>query len=252
MNKKFIAFFDSGVGGLSLLRECWCRYPYERYLYFGDNANAPYGNRGAEEICRLARSAFDQLAQYPLRAAVIACNTVTAECVEDLRPLYSFPIVGIEPAIKPAAAFASGGKVLVLATRATLASERVRSLIERNSAQVSVSLHCPAALAGEIEENIFCLDRIDLAKHLPEGKFDAVVLGCTHYILLRERIGKVLGCPVFDGVSATVDHLAKITNICSKNVKNCRKKEVFFVGPSKNINKEVFFALNKANKRSQK
>lgn len=250
MDKKYIAFFDSGVGGLSLLKACRDRYPQERYLYFGDNGNAPYGNRGEGEIRALTERAFEKLARYPIRAAVIACNTVTAECADGLRARYSFPIVGIEPAIKPAAAFARGGKVLVLATKATLASERVRRLIENNSSEVSVCLHCPSRLAGEIEEKIFCLGDIDLSVHLPAEKFDAVVLGCTHYVLLRDAIGKALGCPVFDGVSATVDHLAQVANICSKNAEKSRKKGIFFIGSSKNINKRVFFVLNKANKRS--
>ena len=102
MKGKYIAFFDSGVGGLSLLVACAERYPRERYLYFGDNANAPYGNRGAAEIRRLTQRAFERLARYPVAAAVIACNTVTAECVDFLREKYAFPIVGVEPAVRPA------------------------------------------------------------------------------------------------------------------------------------------------------
>ena len=250
MKGKYIAFFDSGVGGLSLLVACAERYPRERYLYFGDNANAPYGNRGAAEIRRLTQRAFERLARYPVAAAVIACNTVTAECVDFLREKYAFPIVGVEPAVRPACAFARGGRVLLLATRATLESARVRRLIAECSARAAVYAHCPRDLAGEIEQNILTPEKIDLSRHLPAGKFDAAVLGCTHYVLLRGQIGKALGCPVFDGVSATVDHIAQVANICSKNCKKGRKKAVFFVGASKNINKRVFFALKKANKRS--
>lgn len=236
-----IGFFDSGVGGLTLLRECARRMPGENFVYFGDNENAPYGNRPESEIRAFAFRAFDLFARMPVRAAVIACNTVTALCADDLRAAYPFPVVGVEPAVRPAAE--RGGKVLLLATRATLSSGRVRRLIGANAAKAEIIPFCPARLAGEIEKNIFDLSAVRLEEHLPRGRFDAVVLGCTHYIFLRGRIAVFYGCPVFDGNAGTADHLAKILNICSQNGGVLGQKLPVFCGKCKKFNKNVYNTL---------
>lgn len=136
MEPGYIAFFDSGIGGLTLLKECAQQLAGESFLYFGDNANAPYGNKSPEEIERLTLTAFGYLSRFPLKAAVLACNTVTAECAAALRARCPFPVLGVEPALKPAAKACKN--VLVLATRATLSSKKFRALAE--------SVSAPAAL----------------------------------------------------------------------------------------------------------
>ena len=242
--QPFTAVFDSGFGGLTVLRACARRCPHERFGYFGDHAHAPYGNRPPEEIARLASDAFAYLARYPLRAAVVACNTVTALCIDELRARFPFPVIGVEPAVRPAVAFAQGGAVLLLATRATLASRRVRELLGRTGGRVET--FCPARLAGEIERNIGCLARADVEGCLcgvPRKKYAAAVLGCTHYVFVGERIAAALGCPVFDGNAGTADHLAAILNICSENAENRRAEAPFFIGSAKNIEKSVYFSL---------
>lgn len=268
MQNGYIAFFDSGIGGLTLLKECTKRTENESFLYFGDNRNAPYGNRSHSQILHLAEQAFEYLARFPLKAAVIACNTVTAECAEVLRRKYSFPIIGVEPALKPAAEICN--KALVLATRATLSSRKFAVLAEKLAGDCDFTFFCPSALAGAIEKNIFNLTRLDLKEHLPEGDFDGVVLGCTHYIFLREEISGRLNCPAFDGNCGTAARLVKILNEsvafsgrknadsrkliameeinkCSKNVGNITengrkygKNSIFFVGDSAFKNKQVF------------
>ena len=220
MEEKFTAFFDSGVGGLALLGEFCKRFPGERCIYYGDNTNAPYGNRSHAEICFLTEKAFAEISRYPIKAALIACNTVTAECVEEMRKKYTFPIVGIEPAIKPAALSFPGGKVLLLATRATLQSERMKKLLSEY------------------------LEKISLAEHLPKGEFDAVVLGCTHYSFLRKKIESWFACPVFDGIAATVRRLAIVANICSENDRKTVKSGLFFMGSGAKKNKSVFETMN--------
>lgn len=239
-----IVFFDSGVGGLTLLHEFLRRYPSEPCLYYGDNANAPYGNRPEGEIRRLAESAFERIARLRPRAAVIACNTVTAECADILRKKYSFPIVGTEPAIRPAAA-ASEGPILLLATRATLACARVRELIGRCGERADIRVFCPSELAGEIEKNIFSLSEFRVEEFLPRGRYAAVVLGCTHYIFLRERIARLYGCPVFDGNIGTADHLANIVNICSKNMSETPKIAPVFLGKAASFNETVYYRVLK-------
>lgn len=240
MSEEYIAFFDSGIGGLNVLGEFQRICPGERCLYYGDNANAPYGGRAEGEILRLTLKAFAEIMQFPIRAAVIGCNTVTAECVDVLRQKFPFPIVGIEPAVKPAAAAARGGKVLLAATRATLSSMRVRKLIEANSRDAKIVTYSPDDLAGAVERSAPDFDGIDLSLHLPEGKFDAVVLGCTHYVFLKKQIQKYYGCPVFDGISGTADHIRRILNICSKNNEKIDKIPPFFQGADKNKNKSVY------------
>ena len=236
-----IVFFDSGVGGLTLLRECARRMPGENFVYFGDNGNAPYGNRPKSEIRAFAFRAFDMFARMPVRAAVIACNTVTALCADDLRAAYHFPVVGVEPAVRPAAE--RGGKVLLLATRATLESGRVRRLIGACAGNAEIIPFCPARLAGEIEKNIFDLSAVRLEEHLPRGRFDAVVLGCTHYIFLRERIAGFYKCSIFDGNAGTADHLTKILNICSQNWADFEQKSPVFCGKFKKFNENVYNIL---------
>ena len=243
MGTDRIVFFDSGVGGLTLMKDFLRRYPFARCAYFGDNENAPYGNRAEEDIRRLASRAFERIAAVSPRAAVIACNTVTAECADVLRRKYPFPIVGVEPAIRPAAAAAGQGRILLLATRATLASARVRELIGKNQAAGGIEKYCPARLAGEIEKNIFSLADVRLADHLPRGNYEAVVLGCTHYIFLRERIQKFYSCPVFDGNSGTADHLATITNICFENFQKNEKNAPIFLGKSAKFNESVYISM---------
>ncbi len=240
MAEGYVAFFDSGIGGLNLLGEFQRICPEVKCLYLGDNANAPYGGKTEGEILHLTKEAFNLLASYPLRAAAIGCNTVTAECVDALRKEYDFPIVGIEPALRPAAESVPGGTILLAATRATLSSARVKKLIGQNGKRVKIVPYAPDELAGAIERAAPDFDAVDLSRHLPQGKFDGVVLGCTHYVFLKERIRNYYGCPVFDGISGTADHLQNILNICSENSRKIDKIPPIFVGNDKNKNKMVY------------
>lgn len=274
-DRDCIAFFDSGIGGLTLLRECAANLPDEKFVYLGDNARAPYGNKSAEEIKTLTAQAFAYLARFPLKAAVVACNTVTADCIGFLRERFSFPILGVEPAVKPAAK--RGGSVLVLSTAATASSARFQALLDRWSGAARLIPYSPTSLAGEIEKNISDLSRLDLSVLLPKMQCDAVVLGCTHYIFVKKRIEDFYGCRAYDGnagtaarLAATVgaasagraknfareekiskenfvgksaDLISKNTNKCSILRKNGKKTVVLFVGESAEKNKSVFESL---------
>lgn len=194
MEGEYVAFFDSGVGGLTLLSAFCHVYPGVPALYFGDNANAPYGGRPAGEIRRLVFAAFEELARFPVRAAVVACNTATAVCIEELRRRFPFPVVGVEPALRPAAESARGGRLLLLCTRATFASGRVRRLLAGCPSPVVV--RCPARLAAAVDANALSLASLSVGPFLPPGRFAAAVLGCTHYVWLRRAFSAALGCPV--------------------------------------------------------
>lgn len=194
-----IAFFDSGVGGLTVLDCCQKRFANEKFYYLGDNERAPYGNLPPDLIRRYVHEAFDLFERLQVKAAVVACNTVTALCIDELRARYTFPIVGAEPAILSAAK--RGGEIFVLTTRATFNSMRFRTLCEKvrlKYPQARLKLYSCDGLAGGIEER-FGGDFYDFTRFLPHGSPDAVVLGCTHYVYIKERIKKFYNCEVFDG-----------------------------------------------------
>ena len=142
MNKKhdYIAVFDSGVGGISVLRHLVRILPGERFVYYGDSANAPYGSRSTQEVRALTLAAVGKLlAEYPLKALVIACNTATAAAVNDVRAAHpELIVVGIEPALKVAADHFPGGRVGVLATEVTLREEKFDTLLHRFDENVTI------------------------------------------------------------------------------------------------------------------
>lgn len=257
MKSGYIVFFDSGIGGLTLLKECDKRLNGENFLYYGDNLNAPYGNKSKKQIEKLVFSAFDYLSRFPIKAAVIACNTVTAECALKMRKKYPFKIIGVEPAIKPASE--SCKNVLVIATRATLKSKKFNDLYKGIKTDCKFTFYAPEGLVLEIEKNIFDLSKIKLSEYLPSGNFDGVVLGCTHFVFLKERIRNYLKSAVFDGNIGTADHLAKTLcdydcetyvngkkapfdyRFCRLDERDCDdKNSLCFLGKSAKINKAVY------------
>lgn len=207
---QYIGVFDSGVGGLSVLRHLRRELPEERFLYFGDGANAPYGTRPTEEIRDLTFAAVEKLMARGIKALVIACNTATAAAVKELRLRYPDTIIiGIEPALKLATDRYPKGTVGVMATPATLREGKFARLMERCGDHCTV-VKLPAAGLVELVEagkanspESEALLRPLLAPYF--GKLDAVVLGCTHYPFAADTIGKLLGADtaILDGGRGT-------------------------------------------------
>ena len=207
----YIAVFDSGLGGISVLRHLRQMMPGERYLYFGDSANAPYGSRSTETVRALTLAAVERLlSEKPLKALVLACNTATAAAVKDLRRCYpELIVIGIEPALKVAADHFPGGRIGVMATEVTLREEKFDALLHRFVERCTVTkIPMPGLVqlveAGKTEgEEVEALLRSRLSDSV--GKLDAVVLGCTHYPLAAKAISKVLGDNVvlLDGGAGT-------------------------------------------------
>lgn len=194
----YIAVFDSGVGGLSVLRELARILPKERYLYFGDSKNAPYGTRPTEEIKALTLAAAENLARKGIKALVVACNTATSAAIDDLRQKYpDLIVVGIEPALKLAVDSFPGGTIGVMATPVTLREEKFRNLLRRFEADCQIISIPAPGLVERIEEGrtggpeIEALLEPLLAPYA--GKLDALVLGCTHYPFVSDTLGKLLG-----------------------------------------------------------
>ena len=197
--EDYIAVFDSGVGGISVLRQLRKLMPGENYIYYGDNANAPYGSRTTEEVRALTLAAAEKLvAEYPIKALVVACNTATAAAIEVLREKYSdLIIIGIEPAVKLAADHFPGGRLGVMATEVTLREEKFDHLMHRFDRECTITKIPAPGLVKLIEAGKSDTPETDaLLQNLLGpyvGKLDALVLGCTHYPFVSRRIAKVLG-----------------------------------------------------------
>lgn len=194
----YIAVFDSGVGGISVLRELIRLMPDERYLYFGDSANAPYGTRPTSEVRALTLAAAEHLMARGCKALVVACNTATAAAIADLRALYPDRIViGIEPALKVAADRFPGGEVGVMATPVTLREEKFDVLLHRFTDSCTVH-KIPAPGLVELVECGKAVSPQSEALLMPllspyKNRLCAVVLGCTHYPFAAPVIQKLLG-----------------------------------------------------------
>ena len=197
--EDYIAVFDSGVGGISVLRQLRKLMPGENYIYYGDNANAPYGSRTTEEVRALTLAAAEKLVtEYPIKALVVACNTATAAAIEVLREKYSdLIIIGIEPAVKLAADHFPGGRLGVMATEVTLREEKFDHLMHRFDRECTITKIPAPGLVKLIEAGKSDTSETDaLLQNLLGpyvGKLDALVLGCTHYPFVSRRIAKVLG-----------------------------------------------------------
>ena len=212
----YIAVFDSGVGGISVLKRLMRRMPNERYLYYGDSANAPYGDRSEEQILALTQTAVKQILTRPVKALVIACNTATAVAVETLRQTYpALPIIGIEPAIKPAAESYPAGKVGVLGTTATLESSRFQALVARHSDRCDFIPIPVPKLAPMVEQGLGnsrkAYKMLDKILKPYKDQLDAIVLGCTHYPFATASIRACVGLlPLLDGSIGTAKQVEKV------------------------------------------
>ncbi len=214
INELPIAVLDSGVGGISVLRELMKIMPNENYLYYGDSANAPYGEKTADEVLAITQRNLRYLKKTGIKCLVIACNTATSAAVKTLRRENpELPIIGIEPAIKPPAMMLENPRVLVLATPLTLSERKFCELVERFADREEIiPVPCPGLSelieAGklECEETETYISKL-LAPYKNE-KIDAVVLGCTHYPHIKSIIENQLpvGTLIIDGGEGTARH----------------------------------------------
>ena len=194
-----VGVFDSGVGGLSVLRALHALLPGERLLYVADSAHAPYGDKPAAYVQARAEHALDRLRALGCKAAVVACNTVTGLSIEALRARHpGWPIVAIEPAVKPAAQRTRRGIIGVLATRNTVDSPGLARLIVRHAGGVQVLARaCPGwaerVERGELEGPATEVAVAQQVRPLVEAGADVLVLGCTHYPFLRPVIERIAG-----------------------------------------------------------
>jgi glutamate racemase len=235
-DQRPIGVFDSGVGGLTVLREILRRNPAESTIYLGDNARAPYGTRSDDEVRQFSAESIDVLAERDVKAVVVACNTSTAVAIGDLRRRYDLPILGV---IRPGAVAASlttrNRRVGVIATPATIRSRAYFAAIKDENPAIEVYEHAtpafvPMVEAGELGgARVEATVRESLAPLLgdrdaagdfvfplpPSARIDTLLLGCTHYPLIRDVIADVAGqgIAIVDSAQATASALAELLSI---------------------------------------
>ncbi|WP_058271056.1 glutamate racemase [Olsenella massiliensis] len=214
--RGFVGVFDSGIGGISVLRRLVDQLPHEDFVYVGDGAHNPYGSKSSEQILGYSRDIVRHLASCGAKAVVIACNTATSVALARLRDEFAdLTFVGVEPALKPATERVPHDSILVMATQVTLALDKFQRLARAYGSDSDVVAVPCVGLAHRIEQGD--LDAPDLQDLLTElvgayrGKVDSVVLGCTHYPFVARQIRAVVGdVPFFDGAAGTARRLASL------------------------------------------
>jgi glutamate racemase len=209
-----IGVFDSGLGGLSVLYEIHKSLPHENLIYVGDSLNAPYGIKSKEEVFQLAKAICDKFISQNCKAIVIACNTATSAAVTRLRAIYDIPIIGMEPAIKPALE-RSKGNVLVMATEMTLSESKFANLMMTIKGSERI-IKWPAPMLVPLVEDHF--DNIQVKMKTLQQCFyglnaspEVIVLGCTHFVFLKNDIQQFFheNVCVIDGNKGTVQQLLR-------------------------------------------
>jgi len=193
-----IGIFDSGIGGLSVLKEIHQLLPNENLIYVGDSAYAPYGDRSVEHVKQRSQFIADFLLNLGVKAIVVACNTATAEAATQLRETLDVPIIGLEPAIKPATQLSKNGIIGVIATQRTINSERLLGLTERYANNKKVLAQACPGLVEQVEA--YKINHVDTKKLLNQyiqpllnQGIDTLILGCTHYPFLLPAIREITG-----------------------------------------------------------
>ncbi|MTI68541.1 MAG: glutamate racemase [Firmicutes bacterium] len=231
-NELSIGVFDSGMGGISVLGDLMKLMPNENFIYYGDSNNAPYGLKSVEEIVNLSINVCDFLISKGVKGIVIACNTATSAAVKILRKKYNIPIIGMEPAVKPAIRMAKNKKIVALATPITLKEKKFKNLLKKlNIEDDIIKIPAPELVCMVENGNI----QGEKAKEQVENYFNninleeigAIVLGCTHFVFLKDIIKNVLGynIKIIDGNLGTAKHLKNIlknSNMIYKNNDNQR------------------------------
>jgi glutamate racemase len=194
-----VGVLDSGVGGISILKALVEFMPYENFMYFGDSANAPYGEKTSQEIAGLTMANVAELLKRGCKAIVVACNTATAAAIVPLREKYpDIPMIGLEPALKPAVLHKEHPTVIVMATPFTLESEKFKNLKARYEDQAEIiSLPCPEIVRFVERQETYSPELLQYLRRKFEPyqgqKIDAIVLGCTHFPFVRQAIQEVAG-----------------------------------------------------------
>jgi glutamate racemase len=251
LKKNPIGIFDSGVGGLSVLREIRRELPGEDLLYVADSGHAPYGDKSVQLIETRAIAIVEFLVSQNAKAIVVACNTATSAAIATLRAKFPVPIIAMEPAVKPAAAHTKSGVIGVLATSGTLASDNFAKLHNRFGADVKILIQACPGLVEQVEAGDLSgsKTRALIAQYvtpLLEQGADTLVLGCTHYPFLAALIHQIAGptVAIIDPAAAIARELRRrLTSAKLLSVENRAGSERFWTSAAPDVTRPVISKL---------
>jgi len=228
MNTESIGFLDSGFGGITVLSEALRQLPNENYMYYADIEHAPYGTKTKDQVRSYIFEAVEFLVKQRIKGLVVACNTATSIAVRDLRGIYSFPIVGMEPAVKPAVQNGNGKRVLVLATPLTLREEKFHNLVQRVDHEHVVDYLAFPELVELAERMVFEHEKVmpiikEKLANYDMDSYKTFVLGCTHFPIYRNVFKELLPkhIDIIDGSVGTVKYLRHLLE--EKDIFNTQK-----------------------------
>ena len=217
MNNNPIGIFDSGIGGLTVLKKIIQVLPNEKYIYYADIDNVPYGTKPKEDVKKYIKDAIDFFISKNVKAIVIACNTATSIAVKELRETYTIPIVGIEPAAKPAVENRREKRVLIMATPTTIREEKLKYLLRRLEAEEYVDLVAMPRLVEFAENGDFKSNEVEqyIVEQLRDYKleeYSELVLGCTHFPFFKQILSKIFpkDTQIIDGSLGVANRLKDI------------------------------------------
>ena len=237
MNNKPIGVFDSGIGGLTVLKEIIKILPNEEYIYYADTDNVPYGIKPKEEVKEYIKKGVKFLIDKDVKAIVIACNTATSIAINDLRGKYSLPIIGIEPAAKPAIQNRGQKKVLIMATPTTIKEEKLHNLLKKFDAEEFVDLIAMPKLVEYAEAGKFNSKEVkdylnEQLENFNLQDYSEIVLGCTHFPFFKEEIKEVVpqNISIIDGSKGVANRLKNILQENNLLGDNNLKIEYYYSG----------------------
>lgn len=227
-----IGIFDSGIGGLSVLHEAYHVLPGQEYIFYADTEHVPYGTKTPEEIIGFAVDNAQFLIDKGAEALVVACNTATSVAIKELRRRFDIPILGMEPAVKPAVEGTDDKRIMVIATPVTIREDKLKDLLHRVDEEHRVDLMAMPKFVEFAEKEEFDTEEVlgyirDSFANFDPANYSALVLGCTHFNYFKPALKEFFGPETLlvDGNFGTVHHLADVLNL---EMNDDQDKEVFF------------------------
>ena len=243
MNNNSVGFFDSGIGGITIWESVNRLLPNENTIYLADSNNSPYGTKSYDELINISKENVDFLINKKCKLIVVACNTATTNSINFLRESYDLPFIGIEPAIKPAALNTKTGKIGVLATKGTLGSSLFEKTSNIHGNKVEIIEQHGIGLVELIEKGIYSGSKIDslLKEYLNpmiENNIDKLVLGCTHYPLIKDSIKKIINESIeiiecSEAVALQTERILIKSNLINSDAEKSEK--LFYTNGDKNV-----------------
>lgn len=230
-----IGVFDSGLGGISVLREIHRLLPQEALIYIADSGHAPYGNKSTAYITQRCLQLSEFLLEQGAKMLVVACNTATAHAIETLRAQLKLPVIGIEPAVKPAALLTLTGVIGILATQQTVQSQRLQRLIQEHAKGIKVVAQGCPGLVEHVERGDFASQELSVlleqyTRPLIEQGSDVLVLGCTHYPFLAPTLRDIVSgdIRILETSNAVAQHVMRVLDRHDLNAPDKQRGSVRF------------------------